>query len=59
MRGNPQTADDAIIYKPVAPRTVQLLFKSGCFSNQNPRARRPDTEKPGQTMGSPGIILGD
>jgi hypothetical protein len=29
MCANRQTADDAILYKAVVPRTVKLLFKSG------------------------------
>jgi hypothetical protein len=28
MCGNPQTADDAIIYKPVVPRPVELLLNT-------------------------------
>ena len=28
MCGNPQTADDAIMYKPVVPRTVELLLNT-------------------------------
>ena len=27
MCANPQTSDEAIVYKPLAPRTVRMLFQ--------------------------------
>jgi len=46
MCANRQTADDAILYKPVVPRTIRLI-------SARPGATRIGTEKPEQTRGFP------